>query len=389
MGYTKDFKTRSEFKAKKNLDCNRVFPIALDIGYSGVKGMSPYSYYCFPSFVRKNTGDLIGNPKATDILYRDETGTYAVGSMALDSLVANDTNDSMNTLFGRNRYFSQSFLILARVGLALGMRDHGAGHYQGEKPIFLQTGLPPAYRKTDTPLLVEALQGEHRFEVKVGNSSWFSYNIELPAENISVIDQPIGSVYSASKRNDGSTVTTDDGMSYIDKHVLVVDGGFGTMDVFSITGRSIDSFESFNDCSMKVVFERTVNDIRTQMGTEVQVHTLQNYLEDGAVTTFDRRAHASKMADFTEILKKNAKAVCNLAMDKIENAYNGLIDYDYLLVTGGTGAAWLSWIKERYKDMNTLKIIAGNQNDASLPHIYSNVRGYYIFRVVVENGRKK
>lgn len=380
MNFTKNFKTRSEFLTRKNIAPEQIYPIALDIGYSGVKGMSPNAVYCFPSFVRAQEGEMIGTPRDTDILYKDENGKiYAVGAFAVEGLDTNDTNDSTSTLFGRNRYFTPSFLILARVGMALGMR----GAYDGTKPVFLQTGLPPAYRKADTRLLTEALSGQHRFSVKVGTSDWRDYCFDLPDANISVIDQPIGSVYSASKKDNGETVTINEsGRSYIDSRVLVVDGGAGTIDVYSVTNRSISGSNTFNTHGMKAVFERTANAIFERYGVDVQVHTLQNMLESGTVKAFNRHTRSSQMIPFGDILREKSRAVCNEVFDKIEATYNNLIDYDYLLVTGGTCAAWLNYITERYKDMNTLKIITGNQNDISLPHIYSNVRGYYMFRVL-------
>lgn len=56
-----------------------------------------------------------------------------------------------------------------------------------------------------------------------------------------------------------------------------------------------------------------------------------------------------------------------------------LIDHDYLVVAGGTGDAWYDYIKDYYGGMDNLTIIPGNQNDTSLPFIFSNVRGYYMF----------
>lgn len=49
----------------------------------------------------------------------------------------------------------------------------------------------------------------------------------------------------------------------------------------------------------------------------------------------------------------------------------------YLVVTGGTGAAWLSYIQNFYKEMDSLKVIDGAAND-TIPAIFSNVRGYYM-----------
>ena len=384
MSYTSNFKTKSEYIKRQNLSPQNIYLVALDIGYSGVKGMSANSIFCFPSFTRVQSGEMIGTPRDTDILYKDETGQiYAVGDFALEGLNANDTNDSTSTLFGRNRYFTPSFKILARVGLAMGLQKGEQNGYDGKKPLFLQTGLPPAYRRSDTRLLVEALAGEHRFSVKIGKEEWKEYKFTLPASNISVIDQPIGSVYSASKRNDGTTVATDEsGRSYIDSRVLVVDGGFGTLDTFSVMNRSISGSNTFNTHGMKAVFERTANAIFERHGADVQVHTLQNMLESGTVKAFNRRTRSSQLIPFGDILKEKNRAVCNEALDKIEATYNNLIDYDFLLVTGGTCASWLNYIRDRYKGMETLQIITGNQNDPSLSHIYSNVRGYYMYRAL-------
>ena len=65
------------------------------------------------------------------------------------------------------------------------------------------------------------------------------------------------------------------------------------------------------------------------------------------------------------------------ALKTIDGFYNYLQNQDYLVITGGTGAAWFNYIKEYYKDLETLTIIDGASND-NLPSIFSNVRGYYM-----------
>ena len=67
------------------------------------------------------------------------------------------------------------------------------------------------------------------------------------------------------------------------------------------------------------------------------------------------------------------------AIERLKQSYNYLIDYDYLLITGGTGAAWQDIITEHFSGMESLKVITGNQNDV-LSHIFSNVRGYYLYQ---------
>lgn len=380
---TKAFKTRSEIIEMKNLEAAKTYPIALDIGYSAVKGMSPNCVFCFPAFAREQAGQMVGTPKDTDIFYKGEDGiVYTVGEMAVEGLSSKDTDDSTNTLYGRNRYYAPSFKILARVGMALAMKTNSVGGYDGSKPIFLQTGLPPAFRRGDTPALVEVLAGNHRFSVKFGSGDWNHYNFTLAPSSISVIDQPIGSIYSASKNSDGSTVIGSKGKPFIDSHVLVFDGGFGTLDIYSVANRTIDGQNSFQNLGMKAVFERTCADLLTYHRKEMHVHTLQNVLETGVVSVYNKADRSTTPTDFSYILEDESAKVCEEALMKIETTYNDLEDYDYLLVTGGTGAAWLDYIKDRYKNMETLEIITGNQNQPELDHIYSNVRGYYLFRAL-------
>lgn len=377
MSYTYAFRTRSEIAACKNLPIEGVALCALDIGYSAVKGFSATTRACIPSYVREHPEPLIGTPRPTDIFYRDESGTvYAVGSLAMDSISSKDTNDASNVLYTRNRYFSPSFLILARVGMAVELGDE-ANHL----PIFLQTGLPPAYRKSDTSLLKEALAGEHKFSVKVGGGPWKDYAFTLDPANIAVMDQPIGSVYSASKRGDGSTVRCDDGKSYIDHNLLVLDGGFGTLDVFSISNRSITGSNTFNDLGMRAIFDKAAEQIYLQYGKEVHIHTMQQYLTKGAISIFDRKTRSTQVVDINDIFRNANQFVCEKAMTKIESAYDNLEDYDFLLVTGGTGSAWLEMLRDRYKGMSTLSVISANQNE-KISSVYSNVRGYYIYRAL-------
>ena len=76
------------------------------------------------------------------------------------------------------------------------------------------------------------------------------------------------------------------------------------------------------------------------------------------------------------------------AINTINGYYNYLQDEDFLVITGGTGAAWINIIREFYKEMSTLKIIDGSAND-TVPAIFSNVRGYYMQQLNVLKKRSK
>lgn len=104
---------------------------------------------------------------------------------------------------------------------------------------------------------------------------------------------------------------------------------------------------------------------------------MQKWLEVGTVPSFDRRTLSSSTHPFADILEKESYKVCDEALNTLADAVP-LSSYEYMIITGGTGAAWLPRIEEKFKNLNTLTILHGNQNDG-LPFVYSNVRGYYYY----------
>ena len=79
-------------------------------------------------------------------------------------------------------------------------------------------------------------------------------------------------------------------------------------------------------------------------------------------------------------MKASNEKICKEMLEKIDTMYDNLIDYNYLLITGGTGAAWDDIIREYYQGMKNLTVISGEQNDRLSP-IFNNVRGYYLYLV--------
>lgn len=377
---TKVFKTRTIMDTKKYPSVDGYWSLALDIGYSAVKGISPNQVFCFPAYARKLTNSLLSFAEATDedILYKNEAGEiWAVGSMAQNMISINESKDSEIALYGRNRYFSPMFLVIARVGFALGMFANEYGSPNG-KTVTLQTGLPPKYRKNDSIYIKEVLSGTHDFYVKVGNEKWQHFCFELPSSNIDVIDQPMGTLFSISTNKEGKQIP--EAKKYFGSNVLIFDPGFGTLDVFSIRNRSIDSTETFDDLGMKRVLEETSKRIFDKFHMDIPVPAMQESLKTGVVRCMNRKLHKTTKEPFADLLEESNKLVCNEALDRISTMYNDLFDYDYLVITGGTGAAWSEMIRKYFAEMDNLTIISGNQND-DLPFIFANVRGYYMFQI--------
>lgn len=374
-----EYRTSTIFKEADNgmVNNQNIWPFAMDLGYSGVKLYGPNICACFPSYAREiDESSFLGGLATDDILYKDkESGkTWMVGRAAQNMIQNGDTNDSIEALCGRNRYFTPMFLVIARVGMGIAMMDtiHGKYHFNQEMTPVLQTGLPCQYLKADTALLKEALAGHHEFSLRIGNQPERHFSFDLSMENIKVMPQPMGAFISAST----DSFWRQNISRFQRTNVLIIDPGFSTLDTFSVRGGTMDSHESWTDLGMSRVLQETSKKIFEQYGTEIPVANMQKNLELGTFTRVNRKERGTESIPFADILEEQSRKICQSALDRLYDMYNAFVDYRYLIITGGTGAAWAQWIVTDLKNMSTLDIIAGNTPD-NMPQFFANVRGYY------------
>lgn len=382
---TRDFKTRSLFLPQQNPYRNPdAWEIGIDVGYSGVKGLSRNMAYCFPTYIKKLSADCIsiGKPGPMDIVYRDgETGAmYAIGEKAEKMISLDSGADNNTALYGKNRYFSDVFKLSSRTGIGLGLLNNKFGDPSGKK-IKIQSGLPPAYMKEDQERLKEALMGRHVFDLKIGTGDWTHFDFTLDESNIKPpMQQPMGVLISAITDKNG--MPEMDARNIMSGNTMVVDPGFRTCDLCPMRNSDIDPYDckTFEELSMFEIMQRTCNEIRDRYGMVISVPAIQNYLEKGKIKVMNRKELRSEEVDFTDILSAKAEEVCEELIAKLLELTNYFQETDSLIIGGGTGAAWESQIRDRFKNLNTLRIISGGKN-SSLPSIFSVARGYYMYAI--------
>lgn len=392
---TSKFKTKTEIIFRNNGSTNKAFGIALDVGYSAVKLFGPSIIARFPSYAKRISKDFsfLTSVDESTIIYTDNvTGDrWLVGEAAQEQIKVSDTSDSEAALYGRERYGTPMFRVIARCGMGLAMiNDEFKNTFaDSRKELTVQTGLPEKYLGMDKEWFVDSLSGEHNFTLQVGNNT-VNFSFNLSPKNVFVMSQPKGTLFSVCTERNGSWYK--DAMKYMKSSVLVFDPGFGTLDIFPINNGAVTGTgETFPELGMKRVMQETVSRIKEEYGLEISVPAMQKYLATGVYKYVDRRTLKPKIVDFSDILKECNEKVCNEAIERMLDVFD-LNDYQYLIITGGTGAAWLSLIRERFEaaiEENVITIINGNQNDV-LSFVYSNVRGYYNYlyrRLAKQYGR--
>lgn len=344
----------------------------IDIGYSGIKIQSPNNASTIPSIVAREKKDaplLVG---AEDIRYRDEKErVWYVGSLAKKTLLFGSTAVKPSTLLGRQRVQSEDFLVQLRIGLFFSkLKGLPEGGYDiDERPIKVQTGLPPEFIVQDSEELRNKFVGEHKYSVKIGKRPWVNVRIKLDSKDVFICKQPFGTLMGNVVNMDG--VMTNP--TLLKKNVLILDAGFHTTDTFHcIQGTREGLALTWESHSMQEVYQRTCEDILNASSNraDISVYSLEKAFETGVVNY----GATKEPYNFTKDFYRNLKAVCVELLDELTAAYNGMLNVDVILLTGGTGAAWEKYIRDYYKDTKALEIIlAGDGKDA----FRANVMGYY------------
>ena len=373
---TKAFRTRQEFVNKENPK-GKEFIIGLDAGYSSMKVFYENGYFCFPSYAKQiDEGNLLNITNENDILYRDEaTGdVYMIGTTAQNMIDSIDTNDTDGELFSRKRYNNKKFKILCNTAIGIAIMDK-----KDNRPIVIQTGLPSSYVEGDKEALRRSIAKEMNFSLKIGSGKWKTFNLIIDKENVYVIPQPAGAMYSVMIDDTGKF--THNAKHYLNSNVLVMDIGFGTFDFYGIKNRAVVCKETIDEYGMREVLQQTSDEIRKELNEDIRVSALQQNLETGTVICINEDEMISESKPFGEYLEKSSEKIFLDAFERAKSVTNTFRDYKYLIVAGGTAAAWNEKIAKYFSRMSTLSIIQGNVND-NLSLIYSNVRGYYLFRLM-------
>ncbi len=360
--------------AFRQMDCpvTEVLLCGIDIGYSGIKIQSPFNASTIPSIVAKEKNDVPFLVGAEDIRYRDEKGrVWYVGSLAKKTLLHGSTAVKPTMLLGRQRIQSEDFTVQLRIGLFFAkLKGLPEGGYDiDERPVKIQTGLPPEFIVQDSEELRGRFVGEHKFSVKVGKRPWVNVRIKLDAKDVFICKQPFGT-HMASVINEDGVMTNP---ALLKKNVLILDAGFHTTDTFHcIQGTREGIALTWENYAMQEVYQRTCDNIFEASGNkaDISVYSLEKAFDSGVIHYGAKK----EPYNFTKDFYRNLKEVCCELLDELNAAYNSMMNVDVILLTGGTGVAWEKYVREYYRDTQALEILLAGDGKSAYR---ANVKGYY------------
>lgn len=371
------FATRNEIvKTKKRASMQGKHIVGLDMGYSGPKCFHENGNFVFANFCQKLSGEIMSNLDKNDMIYESlVTGDrYSVGSMATKSLNS-ETAVSEDILFGRNHYIHPEFRVKLETSLGIALWDVNTDG----RDVFIQTGLPPAYLMKDKAYLISVIEGNHKFKLTIGKEAK-SFDITILKENIDVMVQPMGTLNSLMFDDNGKMQPIAKDLAR--SNLLIFDAGFGTLDTFYICSKMLQAKNTNPNLGMKRILTETRDLIESDLSESPTIPDMQNILRSGVIRVNDLMTMSTKSYPVEGYLKIANEKVCKEALESIKSY---VFNIRFLIMTGGTSEAWIDSFKKSLENTN-VSVLKGSTG-SGLSNIYSNARGYYYYRLHLEESR--
>lgn len=331
--------------------------IAIDPGFDSIKVMANGVAFKIPFNVvetdERKRSDYAINDKF--LLYRSTTSTsYRVGESAREIVSMSKGNgaiaDSMDGFYTEKRFTSEEFSVGLDTAIALAIEKVNAYDRLHLMEIHVIVALPHSCREQFSGTIVGILAGTHKFTLRQGKSEDKSYDFTIKSQNVNTISQTIAAILGET--SDDAGYEDEAKACYLTEGpTLVLDGGYYTFGMVAVLGGgSVDDEMTDSDTkhAMKNV-NIAVADAIAPYRPDIQHYAMEymlnkdggkvQYLEDGKAKTLDLKS----------IKEEKIREVSASLVELLNKKYNNLLDFKYVIVTGGTGASFFKHLLKYYK----------------------------------------
>ncbi|WP_294373592.1 ParM/StbA family protein [uncultured Clostridium sp.] len=330
--------------------------IAVDPGFDTIKVVANGEFFKFPFNTEKTDEKKISNMTVADdfILYRNKDNeTWRIGQYARELLFEkkdnSDVEEKMKNFYSEKRFVSDEFTIGLRTAIAIAVSKLGLYENIKNINIYIMVALPHSIRDNYSTQVRSILAGNHNYYLRIGKEEEKEYEFSIDENNIFTVSQTIASILGETSDDEGNI--DEDKFYYLsDGPTLVIDGGFYTIGEVAVDrGGSIDEEKTFSDTShaMKNINKEISKELEEQR-PDIKYYVIEylmsknngkiKYLKDGK----------AEIIDLNELKKFKIKDMSSKFIESLNKKYNNLLDFNYVLVTGGTGASYYEYLKEYY-----------------------------------------
>lgn len=329
--------------------------ISIDPGFDTMKVVANGHTFKFPFNVVETDERKMNDYNLQDdfLLYKDEHGiTSRVGQYARELIFERKTDiaegNQMETFYTEGRFTSGSFIVGIRTAIALAIRQEGfPSNFNGN--IYLMIALPHACRDRFAPTVIGSAAGSHQFYLRAGTERERRYSFHIAEQNIFTVSQTIAAILGETS-DDFGRIDREKFFYLSNGPTLVLDGGYYTMGVVELSkSGSVDDNKTESDTThamrnVNMAVAEKVQAVRPDVQHYVIEYLLKQndgklrYMADGKVAMLD-----------LNLLRSEAMTnVCSDFIAHLNQKYNNLLDINYVLITGGTGANFYEQIKDYY-----------------------------------------
>lgn len=353
--------------------------ISLDPGFDSMKVVLNGLFFKFPFNVEPTDEKHFADSFVTDkfYLYRnDELRTWRVGEYARDLVFQNksekEISERMEAFYSEDRFLSQEFVIAVETAIILALLEYEkilAGRIaKGEKVepfnideiekhnFYLMVALPHKFREKYQIPVTERLLGHHEFDLRVGNNTFRHFKFKIGVSDDGMDRQ----LFTSSQTMDTIFGETSDDDGYLDEEkyyllingpTIVFDGGYYTFGGVPISANGVvDSTKSISDTdhamrNVNIEVAKAVSTKRPDITPYVIEHLCSK--DDGKIKYLSPDGKA-EVINLLDIKKEKMQEVCSSFISSINEKYNHLIDFKYVVMAGGTGYCYFEQMKNYY-----------------------------------------
>lgn len=364
--------------------------IAIDPGFDSMKVIANGRHFKFPFSAVETDERKMSDYGGRNgfILYKDAHGaTWRVGQYARTLMFEHkDTEeDKMRNFYTEERFISAEATVGLLSAIAKAIDVTGLYDRQTDLDIRLIVALPHGVRNKYASTIIGQLAGDHKYYMTFGNGEERPFRFTIKEGSVMTVSQTIAAILGETSDDDGNI--NEKKYFYLSNGpTLVIDGGYYTVGLVPVSrGGSVDDSRAESDTThaMKNVNLAISREI-AQQRPDIKHYTVEYLLSQGepSIRYMDKEQGKVVSIDLASIREKKMQSVCGSFLRYLDKKYDNLLDFRYILVTGGTGACFFKQMLEHYKASGlmdeehmllTTPTIAGQ----SLPIEFSIAAGAY------------